>query len=321
LLTFGIGAWHDPGMPALHSPTVWLATAATAISAVTVAAMVGSGGPRRPLTFAGAILLPDGNYSAASPAAGTTAQPSRSSTAARMSTAASVRVSPTEYQPPVAAVTAVQNTPAARNTPAAQNTSAAQNTLAVRNTPAAQASSNTPAQVATPSSASAVRTPASTSSRPVDNPPTGVPTTPASSPSATALAQALFSTLNDARRQAGLTSLSWNPGLQRSAAGHDLAMAAANQLASQVGDEPELKVRQANQGVVASFSAESLGYAESTELAGAIAVQQQMLAELPPDDSRRQTLLSTAVNAIGIDVLLDPAHGRVWVTEDFAQLS
>jgi hypothetical protein len=131
----------------------------------------------------------------------------------------------------------------------------------------------------------------------------------------------LFSTLNSARKQAGLPPLSWNPALQRSAAGHNQAMAAANQLASRVGDEPALGVRQANQGVLGSFAAESLGYTESTGLAGVMGVQQQMLAEQPPEDSRRQTLLSTAVNAVGIDVLLDPVHGRVWITEDFAQLS
>jgi uncharacterized protein YkwD len=128
----------------------------------------------------------------------------------------------------------------------------------------------------------------------------------------------LFSSLNNARKQAGLAPLSWSPGLQRSAAGHDQAMAAADELSSRVADEPALGVRQANQGLIANFSAESLGCIESTGSAGAMAVQQQMLAE---HDSRRQNLLSTAVNAVGIDILLDRAHGRLWVTEDFAQLS
>ena len=45
-----------------------------------------------------------------------------------------------------------------------------------------------------------------------------------------------------------------------------------------------------------------------------------MLAEQPPEDSRRQNLLSASLTAVGIDVLLDPAHGRLWITEDFAQL-
>jgi uncharacterized protein YkwD len=277
-----------------------LSVAAAAISAVAIAAMANSGGPRRPLTFAGAIIVPDSHYGTLSEETGETTPQSRPSTlrtVARPPATPSARVSPPEYQPP-----------AAGGMPA-------------RNPTAALAPLRTPAQIAAPSSPSAAGRPASSSSRPNGDPPTGVPATPAPESSPTALAQALFSTLNTARKQAGLPSLSWNPGLQRSATGHNLAMAAANQLASRVGDEPALGVRQANQGVAASFAAESLGYAESTGLAGAMAVQQQMLAELPPDDSRRQNLLSAAVNAVGIDVLLDPSHGRVWVTEDFAQLS
>jgi hypothetical protein len=46
-----------------------------------------------------------------------------------------------------------------------------------------------------------------------------------------------------------------------------------------------------------------------------------MLTEQAPDDSRRQNLLSPAVNTVGIDVLLDPANGQMWITQDFAQLS
>ena len=98
-------------------------------------------------------------------------------------------------------------------------------------------------------------------------------------------------------------------------------MAAANQLASRVGDEAALGVRQANQGVVGSYAAESSGYAQSSQSGEALAVQQQMLAEQPPADSQRQNLLSAAVDAVGIDVLVDPVHGGLWVTEDFAQLS
>jgi hypothetical protein len=109
--------------------------------------------------------------------------------------------------------------------------------------------------------------------------------------------------------------------LQRSAADHNQAMAQANQLTSRVAGEPALGVRQANQGVLGSYAAEVVGSTGSASSAGAQAVQQAMLAEQPPDDSYRQTLLSASVDSVGIDVLLDPAHGRLWITEDFAQLS
>jgi uncharacterized protein YkwD len=131
----------------------------------------------------------------------------------------------------------------------------------------------------------------------------------------------LFAALNDARRQAGLTPLAWSARLQRSAAGHNQQMASANELTFRIGDEPALGVRQANQGVLGSYAAENVASTQSTGLAGALAAQQLMLAEQAPEDSRRQNLLSTALNAVGIDVLLDPANGRMWITQDFAQLS
>jgi uncharacterized protein YkwD len=148
-----------------------------------------------------------------------------------------------------------------------------------------------------------------------------VPNTPDAASSAAAVAQVLFTALNNARRQAGLAPLSWSAGLQRSAAGHNRAMAQANQLASRVDNEPALGVRQANQGVLGSYAAETLGCADTTHPGDAVTTQQAMLAEQPPDDSRRQSLLSSVVNTVGINVLLDQAHGRVWITEDFAQLS
>lgn len=97
-------------------------------------------------------------------------------------------------------------------------------------------------------------------------------------------------------------------------------MASANELAFRIGDEPALGVRQANQGVLGSYAAENVASTQATGLAGALAAQQQMLSEQPPDDSRRQNLLSPAVNAVGIDVLLDPVNSRMWITQDFAQL-
>lgn len=135
-----------------------------------------------------------------------------------------------------------------------------------------------------------------------------------------ALAQALFTALNGARQQAGLPPLSWSAALQRSAAAHNKQMASANELAFRVSGEPALGVRQANQGVHGSYAAENLASTPATGVAGALAAQQQMLAEQPPDDHRRQNLLSPAVNAVGIDVLVDPVNGRMWITQDFAQL-
>jgi len=246
--------------------------------------MVASGGPRRSLTFAGAVLLPESHSGSASLGPATAATRPSSSPRQTPSSSAPAATGISRYQPPVA-----------------------------RLIPAASASRTVPA-----TSAAGTPTPVA-SSRPA-TPRTSVPAMPQAESGTAAIARALFAALNDARHQAGLPALAWSGRLQHSAAGHNQAMAHSDQLASRVGDEPALGVRQANQGVLGKYAAEVVGYTQTLSSAGALAVQQSMLAEQPPDDSQRQVLLSSAVNAVGIDVLLDPAHGRLWITEDFAQL-
>lgn len=303
LQTFTADAWHHSGMPAVQGPALWLSAAATAVCAVTVAAMATSDGPRRPLTFAGAVLLPGGQPSAAAPAAGAAtratraSRPSASPTRPRTSTArpspSPTAASTAGYSASMPAVIPIQHDPTSTSAPAA----------------------------APPSSPAAIAGPAAKPSGKPHTPRTGAPTVPDAGTSASALAQALFTALNDARQRAGLPELSWSAELQRSAAGHNQQMASANELAFRIGDEPALGVRQANQGVLGSYAAENVGSTQATGLAGALAVHQQMLTEQAPDDSRRQNLLSPAVNVVGIDVLLDPANGQMWITQDFAQLN
>ncbi len=278
-------------MPAVRPPTLWLSVAATTISAVAVATMVMSGGPRRPLNFAGAILLPDRHSSPAPPTRSPVDRPSRpgaASTGVRATAPAPAR--PSSYPAPVAV-----------RVPSPGESGVS---TSARPSPSAPATSPAPGPTG--------------QSRP---PATSVPATPVSGSNATVIAQALFSALNTARAQAGLTPLSWSPSLQRSATSHNSAMAAANQLAPRTSTEPALGVRQANQGIVANFAAENVGLSETLSQAGALAVQQAMLTEQPPEDGHRQNLMSSTLSAVGIDVLLDPAHGRLWITEDFAQPS
>ncbi|MBV9822247.1 MAG: hypothetical protein JO144_08390 [Actinobacteria bacterium] len=275
-------------MPAVRPPTFWLWMAAATISAVAVVCMVAAGGTRRPLDFAGAILLPDSRAGSSmpSPAAGRPSAPARP-TVAR--SAAPVLAGPSGYQPPVTRLT-----PAASS---AWSSSVAPAVTSKAGTPVPVASSRTPA------------------------PRTSVPAAPQGESGPDALAQALVTALNEARRQAGRAGLAWNGRLHRIAAGHNQSMARAGLLTSRVGDEPALGVRQANQGVLGDYAAEVEGRTTLTGTAGALAVLRSMLAEQAPDDSRRRCLLSGGVNSIGLDVLADAAHGQLWITVDVAQLS
>jgi uncharacterized protein YkwD len=96
-------------------------------------------------------------------------------------------------------------------------------------------------------------------------------------------------------------------------------MAAVDTMSHQLPGEAELGARQSAQGVRWSFAAENIGWSSRLNTAGAQRIEAAMLAETPPNDGHRQNILSRQANSIGIDVVLDSAHGKLWLTEDFAQ--
>jgi uncharacterized protein YkwD len=147
---------------------------------------------------------------------------------------------------------------------------------------------------------------------------------PAPPPGASAaeqqLAQVVLQAVNADRAAAGLPPLAWSAGLGRSARQHDLAMAAANTLSHQLPGEPALGTRESQQGIRWSWAGENIGYTTDRSTAGALGIDRAMMAEQPPDDGHRRNILTTSGNVIGIDVVLDAAHRRLWLTEDFARV-
>lgn len=133
------------------------------------------------------------------------------------------------------------------------------------------------------------------------------------------IAQAVFRAVNQSRAANNLPPLKWNPALARSARQHNLAMSAANTLSHQLPGEADLGKRESQQGVQWVWAAENIG--ETTEMStnGALALHQAMMNERPPDDGHRQNILTRTGTMIGIDILLDQQHGKLWLTEDFAK--
>lgn len=283
-----------PVMPGVRGPALWSAIAAIAISVVAVAAIAASGGPRRPLTFAGSVLLPDGPFTTSAAAPHPAAPRTTIAPAGSAGPVTSTSVVPSNAGNPAPIVAVIQSPGGAPDSRAAATPSSAR--PAASAPPASHPTSNRPSQPA-------------------------VPTSSTIGSNRVELAKLLFTALNDARRQAGLPPLAWNIGLQRSAARHNRLMAAVNRLQARVGDEPALGARQANEGVAGRYAGENLALSETIGNAGALAAQQLMLTELPPADNDRRNLLSSTLDSIGIDVLVDRAHGRLWITQDFAQLS
>ncbi|HEX4727161.1 MAG TPA: CAP domain-containing protein [Jatrophihabitans sp.] len=133
-----------------------------------------------------------------------------------------------------------------------------------------------------------------------------------------AYARAVFQAVNEARAGQHLPALAWSPQLQQSAHQHNLTMAAANTLSHQVGAEPDLGSRIDATGLQWQLDAENIGWTTAQSRSGALGIEASMFAETPPSDAHRQNILSSKATLIGIDVLIDNSHGRLWLTEDFA---
>jgi uncharacterized protein YkwD len=157
-------------------------------------------------------------------------------------------------------------------------------------------------------------TPASSAS-PRSPGPASAPPAPTSSSDAS---QAVFQAINQERAQEGLAALAWSGGLAESAHLHNLAMAGADELSHQVSGEASLGTRISDQGVAWSWCAENIGDYSELSTAGALAVESAMFDETPPNDEHRLNILTAQGTMVGVDVVFDPAHGWLWLTEDFA---
>jgi len=133
---------------------------------------------------------------------------------------------------------------------------------------------------------------------------------------------AVFNQINAARAQAGLPALQWSNLLVNSAHKHNLAMMAGNQLSHQLPNEPELGTRISQAGVNWTFAAENIG--ESSDYQNptnaATGLDQSMLNEQPPNDGHRRNILSKDFTIVGVDVIVDTTHNKIWLTEDFAKV-
>jgi uncharacterized protein YkwD len=116
----------------------------------------------------------------------------------------------------------------------------------------------------------------------------------------------------------GLPPFQWSNQLVQSAHNHNLAMQNANQLSHQLSGEPALGTRITNVGIHWSQAAENIGVSSGDPTSAATGLNTLMFNEQPPDDGHRLNILSTNT-LIGIDVIVDTQHNKVWLTEDFAK--
>ncbi len=132
-------------------------------------------------------------------------------------------------------------------------------------------------------------------------------------------ANAVLAELNSERASHGLRALKMNSKLVSAAHAHNLAMAKANTLSHQLSGEAALGSRVSAAGYRWSAVAENVAYNGSRSQAGVLAVQKAMYNEKPPNDGHRQNILNKTYVDVGIDVISDSVHGKVWLVTDFGR--
>ena len=175
-------------------------------------------------------------------------------------------------------------------------------------------------QAPTPSGhSSSARTaqPAGPSASPHSQAPTTAPL-----PDSAQVAQAVFDSINNSRRAAGVRPLKWSSHLHDSAHQHNLAMARANTLSHRLPGEDSLGDRETAAGVAFWWwAAENIADSSSLTTQSALGLEAGMVNEQAPNDGHRDNILASNADVVGVDVLFDTTHHMLWLTEDFAQTS
>ncbi len=124
--------------------------------------------------------------------------------------------------------------------------------------------------------------------------------------------------INAERARNGLRPLRWTDKLYYSAHRHNLQMGQQNTLSHQLPGEPSLGDRIS---VFYAWSAcgENIGWNSDRSRSGALALETSMYNETAPYDGHRRNILSTTFVDVGVDVIDDSTHGRLWLTTDFGR--
>lgn len=129
----------------------------------------------------------------------------------------------------------------------------------------------------------------------------------------------MLSELNSERAEHGLPALKMNSKLVSAAHNHNLAMAKANTLSHQLKGEAALGSRVSAAGYRWSAVGENVAYNGRRSEDGVLAVQEAMYNEKPPNDGHRKNILSKTFVDVGIDVISDSVHDKVWLVTDFGK--
>lgn len=133
------------------------------------------------------------------------------------------------------------------------------------------------------------------------------------------IANSLLEMLNAERRAHQLPAMTMNTELVESAHEHNLWMARTNVMSHQETGESDLGTRISKTGYKWTWAGENIGWNSRMNKAGVLQLESIMYHEKAPDNGHRLNILSSHFRNIGVDVYMDKANDKVWLTTDFGR--
>jgi len=130
---------------------------------------------------------------------------------------------------------------------------------------------------------------------------------------------AILRLINAQRALNGLRPLRMAPELRLSARRHNVQMAKYDEMSHQLPGEPDFAKRITNAGYNWSWAGENIAWNSVMTKRGVVTLEKLMYNERPPNDGHRQNILSRHYRNVGVDVYIDRAHHKVWLTTDFGR--
>lgn len=130
---------------------------------------------------------------------------------------------------------------------------------------------------------------------------------------------AVLALLNSERRANHLPALVLDAQLNASALAHTARMVGRQTLSHQMPGEASLSARVSATRYRWSALGENIGWTSLYSTAGALAIERSMYNERAPYNGHRLNILSRTYRQVGIGIVFDARHHRVWLTQDFGR--
>jgi uncharacterized protein YkwD len=143
---------------------------------------------------------------------------------------------------------------------------------------------------------------------------------PSRTASEASIGKAVRDLINVERARYGLRPVHMNVHLLQSARIHDVNMARANEMSHQLAGEANFGTRMDDAGYHWTWAGENIAWNSQMDKAGVLELEKMMYNEHAPNNGHRLNILSKHFHNVGVDVFMDKAHHKVWLTTDFGHL-